>query len=737
MRPPSIPTALNRLPGVFFLLGAWQVLLGVQNPGIAADDSGETVAAAFTLGIPHPPGYPLHTLLARLALFLPVGTPAFRLNLLASLFTLGALLLLMDACRRMAARLDPPLPFGRTVLYLLSAFVSLLTCEFVFAQSLTAKGGVYTLTLLLLAVFLRSFFRRVPPFGAEAFLFLWALSLANHWQTALLWAPLLGALIRGAGHALTARRVFLSAAFFLTGLSVYLVLPLRAALQPGVNWEDPRTIDAFLRLVLRAPYAAREFFQPFQAAGVAIQARAFLEVLALHAWPGLLLLAVLGALALRWNRSRVLAPLLASAGLTAAALVLVLRIPRDTPFYMGNYTVAFQALLVFLGFAGLLALDRLLSEGKPRWAWILAFLSVAAPLAWGVKIPAAQDKSRYLLAHDYGLNQLLEIPRGAASFTRGDQNLMPVLYHRLVEGRRPDLEPFPIFHFETGWGWERIRRAWDLGDPEDLRFAAGKERFEHTLDRLILSSAPFLYAEDVSRLEEVRLGVTPYPLVPWGLNHRFEAAPPPPREVARRVRAVTGAWRLRSLYRAVPSPPTELPRSLFVRYYAHPLFSTGRYLLKLGADREGYGLLQAALDRDPDLPEMRLYLAKHFLNRRDYELALVFCREEAEREPDRAEPWEVLGTILLILGDNDGAIEGFRRALKLDPSSKVASDNLPVALRAESAGRRVFNRIVPPADYYLRMAEGFAEAGCPLFADAARKAAQTSRTDGTRRPAPR
>ncbi|XP_061468458.1 protein O-mannosyl-transferase TMEM260 isoform X2 [Rhineura floridana] len=52
-------------------------------------DSGELITAAYELGVAHPPGYPLFTLLAKLAIELfPFGSVAFRVNLLCAL--LGA-----------------------------------------------------------------------------------------------------------------------------------------------------------------------------------------------------------------------------------------------------------------------------------------------------------------------------------------------------------------------------------------------------------------------------------------------------------------------------------------------------------------------------------------------------------------------------------------------------------------------------------------------------------------------
>ncbi|HEY6572171.1 MAG TPA: DUF2723 domain-containing protein, partial [Candidatus Eisenbacteria bacterium] len=49
------------------------------------EDSGDLLAASATLGIPHPTGYPLFVLLGRLASLLPLGSVAFRINLVAAL----------------------------------------------------------------------------------------------------------------------------------------------------------------------------------------------------------------------------------------------------------------------------------------------------------------------------------------------------------------------------------------------------------------------------------------------------------------------------------------------------------------------------------------------------------------------------------------------------------------------------------------------------------------------------
>ena len=58
-------------------------------PTIPFGDGPELIAAADSLGVAHPPGYPLYTMLGWLALRLPFGEPALRMNLMSALF--GAL----------------------------------------------------------------------------------------------------------------------------------------------------------------------------------------------------------------------------------------------------------------------------------------------------------------------------------------------------------------------------------------------------------------------------------------------------------------------------------------------------------------------------------------------------------------------------------------------------------------------------------------------------------------------
>ena len=63
------------------------------NPDVQPADSGELQIAAILLGIPHPPGYPLFTMLGWLFAQAPIATPFARVSFLSVVASAGTLVL--------------------------------------------------------------------------------------------------------------------------------------------------------------------------------------------------------------------------------------------------------------------------------------------------------------------------------------------------------------------------------------------------------------------------------------------------------------------------------------------------------------------------------------------------------------------------------------------------------------------------------------------------------------------
>ncbi|TMQ64348.1 MAG: DUF2723 domain-containing protein, partial [Candidatus Eisenbacteria bacterium] len=61
------------------------VYLRTLTPTVPFWDSGEFIATSYILGLPHPPGNPVYTMIGRMMSFLPIETVAWRVNFMSAL----------------------------------------------------------------------------------------------------------------------------------------------------------------------------------------------------------------------------------------------------------------------------------------------------------------------------------------------------------------------------------------------------------------------------------------------------------------------------------------------------------------------------------------------------------------------------------------------------------------------------------------------------------------------------
>src|SRR3989344_8676467 len=78
------PFLTNLIPALGIFGSTLTIYILTLSRSVYFGDSGEFIALAKTLGIAHPPGYPLYTMLAHLFTYLPFGTLAFRVNLFSA-----------------------------------------------------------------------------------------------------------------------------------------------------------------------------------------------------------------------------------------------------------------------------------------------------------------------------------------------------------------------------------------------------------------------------------------------------------------------------------------------------------------------------------------------------------------------------------------------------------------------------------------------------------------------------
>jgi len=531
---PSLPKrrrrhALNRLARAAWPLLVFLVALSVYGLTLAptltwsndAADGGDLIAAASTLGVPHPSGYPTYVLFARLFLqALPIHEPAVRVHWLSALSAAAAALLLG-------------------------------LCVVESAQNPVAQGGAQGgdgdaaaeasgdgsrehrpggdqrcpgLRLLVAPVVAgdrrrgtcaERCLRRGGPLAAAPLAVAW-LGLGNH-LTGLMLLPvvIVWFLVYGQGGRLRGRSRLLVGAGFLLGLAVYVYLPLAAVRRPSINWGDPQTWDRFWWVVTGQLYR-----QAILGVGWAqIPGR-------LSAWGHLLLgqfgwwgwlLAFVGT----WRLSRVDRPALrASLFVFVAYSIYALTYDRaDSYLYLlpASLIVAF-----WLGQGLVTLLSAVWAWGRQvaarRWCRIalrtvVVLLVASLPLLPGLRNFAGQDLRGDREAAEYATMALAAAEPGALIITSGDRTTFALWYQRYSLAGREDVA---IVNASL-WGFDWYQRTLAIHHPMVALLHGDGEPPE--LLEMALAS---LSLRPVYVTEEARDVVAGHPLEPSGPLYRLQ-----------------------------------------------------------------------------------------------------------------------------------------------------------------------------------------------------------------------
>lgn len=399
-------------------------------------DGGELIAAAVTLGVPHPPGYPTYTVLGKLVSLLPLGTVAWRFNLFSAICValaagVVAVISIQDSVTgkslaahrlRLAAH---PFPLAGHLL----AFTPL-----VWGQALIAE--VYGLNLLLVALVLWALGGQRPlPKHKFAFTgLLLGLSLTTH-LTSVLLLPL--------ALSLTPRAKWGKLGVgLLVGLTPFLLLPLLAQGNSPVVWGDPTTMRGWWWLVSGHIYHANAFALPPDQ----WQSR-------LAEW-ALLLVAggVVGGLGAAGYKLQ--------AGKNGRALLLTFWLYVIYAFFYNTPDAAVLLLPAVLILALLLApiLWRL-----GLWGWLLPFALLLLNFN-------AQNLRHEEQVRPFATTALEGAPTHAILLTPGNETIFTLWYFQAVEGMRPDviLVDENLFAFD----WYRARLQ---AQHPDLRHLANDD----------------------------------------------------------------------------------------------------------------------------------------------------------------------------------------------------------------------------------------------------------------------
>jgi len=247
--------------GVLLSLISFCVYTTTMCRSVGFTDSGELAVVACTLGIAHPTGYPLFTLLGRCWSMIPSALEEIiQLNLFTAVLTAIAVgmffkttLALRRAVTVFQQRNKKRKEINDRRFFLAAIIASLIIAFSTTFWSQSTALEVYALHLILVLCTIWMFVNgleeqlTVPRTISRSFIlfaFVLGLSFANHMTTILLAPGFLWLYF----HIFEFRResfilIIKSSFFFILGLSVYLYLPIRSAHHPLLDWGHPATLE--------------------------------------------------------------------------------------------------------------------------------------------------------------------------------------------------------------------------------------------------------------------------------------------------------------------------------------------------------------------------------------------------------------------------------------------------------------------------------------------------------------
>lgn len=508
-------------------------------PTVTFEDSGELIAAANTLGVPHQPGYPLFTILGRIFSMLPFGNVAYRLNLMSAfLSALGAVwltwavYLLIEDCftggaakaavksssskkrdksqirSTSSAKPESKLAFSQFSIFnsqfsilqcasSLAAGIFMATAYENWEQSIiTEVYGLNTmfvgLILLLVVVWRRQTGSAARFRWFLLISYILGLTLSNH-TTSMMFLPILFifALLEDRKFILKPQALLGGAGFLLLGLTPYLYLPFASARNPWMDWGNPENWTNFIRTVSRHQYGlgGNRYLSGFLS-----QFKAYLGFLSEQWMPVFLLLALVGLFVLFKHRRIYfyfsLVFLIFAAPITtyltdfdvstADPFVAAENKALVSVFYIPSYI--YLALLMGVGFYYIAAFIYATLKSNQLAGYGLAFLTVALPLGFAFPNYQKLDMSRYYFTEDYAENLFKVVEKDGIVIANWDPFYFPLNYYQFVEGRRPDVVAIDQELLRRSWyiKWlkEHYPKVVELAPKEIEEFLSAVKPFE-------------------------------------------------------------------------------------------------------------------------------------------------------------------------------------------------------------------------------------------------------------------
>jgi len=601
---------------LFFIFNfSFLIYLHTMYPTISPyRDSGDMIVSAFTLGIAHPPGYPLYVLLGKIfTILIPFGNIAYRVNLMSAFFGAAACGVLYLLIKKTGSQV-----FGdkKPVLIFSSLFAVFLFSLSSSMHSLSIVSEMYSINAFFAVLIIYLFLLPTSHFLLPAFLF--GLGLGNHQTLVLLVPGIFYLLLKRLGKTFLPSILYLLPAFLL-GFSVYLFLPVRSAQNPNANWGDPAgSARNFYRVITRADYGGVRLHpekspseQNFSTViknfvnflSISIEKRNGWAVATIWFLAAGIYLAfrkkLFWTLFLFWFFSGPVFFIISNLPLTDRTSLPILEPYLIMPMIIFTIFVA-------LGyFHGILSLSRFIGDK-------IVIFAISAGMCGTILFNLPQLSKRYeFIAYDYSKDLLKTLPENSILFNPDDTTTFTIKYQQDCIKTRPDVR-LAVF-YKTLWGYEQLKKKY----PEILpkyEMKSGME-LESALLSYNFSRFPF-YSDNISKIPP------DYKITPFGLlygNSDFSSS--------------------EKMFDFYVLPCRAYGKNRFftkqiINYYSAGYNNLGLVFNEKKLYNKSIPLFEKAIFVDPSLSQAHNNLGVVYWEKRDYEKAAEYFSQALEYAPN-------------------------------------------------------------------------------------------------------
>ena len=611
-------------------------------PDILPGDSGELVAASYTLSIAHPPGFPLWLVLGKIfSSGVALGSIAYRYNLFSAVMASATAAL----ATLVLARLGVRLLVGSLVAF------GLATLGSYWLQATT--GDVYTLnglfTALLFYVALGG--RRHGERSLLLLAFIGGLAVSHHLTLVYGLASAILILALRMEARPEPKTVVLSVFLFLLGLSVWLYIPIRSSQAPPLSWGDTSSLHGFLNHVTAQTYRWR--LRPFDVGHRLIDLGRYFKLMAHAAGLPLAVLACVG-IALNLRRMRVAGGFLLLVGFYAFHYV-VYNIP-DIESHV------FPALVAVAVLAGL-GLGTI-SKWTRRWGNLIAVALASVVIV--LNLFSLHPRQDQWFAADYAS----AIERSAAEACGSDCILVCT----------GDVS-FPLL-YKTYTGGSSVRAFFiGMSDPERLGINERPPNLEgwiaalakkYGLAKLALFGAgpPYVMGRPTRICGLVRVIGEPEGVCASPLDFPLRGAGKDLRDYASRLLSgdyylLIARWCIQE--KDLAGTNRFVTDALVAGYDDVTTYiEAARIYRALGATADASRVLNRALKIDPDFFEIHDLVASIALDQGNADQAIAEYRKALKGNPNPGPLYSNLGGAYLAKADYAQAYDTYRKAISLD-----------------------------------------------------------------------